>query len=122
MTDLPYSLIVEATEEPDFFAFYSPGLEGFSGIGHSIEDCLYQARWAMKEHFGLLESQGLQVPARSTDPKITIQTQGKRPQRTSRSSAHRTANIEEPDREQRLFSQDYAIARGCFGNRTSGPS
>ncbi len=74
MTDLPYSLIVEATEEPDFFAFYSPGLEGFSGIGHSIEDCLYQARWAMKEHFGLLESQGLQVPARSTDPKITIQS------------------------------------------------
>ncbi len=73
MIDLPYSLIIEATEEPDFFGFYSPDLDGFSGIGHSIEDCVYQARWAMKEHTALLVSQGLRVPAPSTDPKITIQ-------------------------------------------------
>ena len=33
MIDLPYSLIIEATEEPDFFGFYSTDLEGFSGIG-----------------------------------------------------------------------------------------
>jgi len=73
MIDLPYSLIIEATEEPDFFGFYSPDLDGFTGIGHSIEDCVYQARWAMKEHAALLASQGLQVPAPNTDPKITIQ-------------------------------------------------
>ena len=73
MIDLPYSLIIEATEEPDFFGFYSPDLDGFTGIGHSIEDCLYQARWAMKEHTALLVSQGLQVPPANTDPKITIQ-------------------------------------------------
>ncbi|EFK96913.1 hypothetical protein LDC_1051, partial [sediment metagenome] len=24
MIELPYSLIIEATEEPDFFGFYSP--------------------------------------------------------------------------------------------------
>jgi len=36
MIELPYSLIIEATEEPDFFGFYSPDLEGFTGIGHSL--------------------------------------------------------------------------------------
>ena len=73
MIDLPYSLIIEATDEPDFFGFYSPDLDGFTGVGHSIEDCLYQARWAMKEHTALLVSQGLHVPDPSVDPKITIQ-------------------------------------------------
>jgi len=41
MIDLPYSLIVEATDECDYFGFYSPDLPGFTGIGHSVEDCLY---------------------------------------------------------------------------------
>ena len=53
MIDLPYSLIIEATDEPDYFGFYSPELAGFSGIGHSVEDCLYQARWGMQEHVSL---------------------------------------------------------------------
>ena len=44
MIDLPYSLMIEATEEPDYFSFSSPELEGFTGSGHSVEDCLYQAR------------------------------------------------------------------------------
>jgi predicted RNase H-like HicB family nuclease len=42
--NLKYSLVIEATDDPTFFGFYSPDLEGFSGIGLSIEDCLYQAR------------------------------------------------------------------------------
>ncbi len=54
MIDLKYSLVIEATAEPDFFAFYSPDLEGFSGVGHSVEDCLYQARWGMEDHVRLL--------------------------------------------------------------------
>jgi predicted RNase H-like HicB family nuclease len=42
--ELQYSLVIEATKEPDYFGFYSPDLEGFAGIGHSIEDCLYEAK------------------------------------------------------------------------------
>jgi hypothetical protein len=38
--DLKYSLVIEATNDPTFFGFYSPDLEGFTGIGHSIEDCV----------------------------------------------------------------------------------
>ena len=77
MIDLPYSLTIEATEEPDFFGFYSTELEGFSGIGHSVEDCLFKARWGMKEHVELLKEKNLTVPERNTDPKIVIQNERK---------------------------------------------
>ena len=59
MIELQYSLIIEATNEPDYFGFYSPDLEGFTGIGHSIEDCIYKARWGMIDHVNLLKEQGL---------------------------------------------------------------
>jgi predicted RNase H-like HicB family nuclease len=75
MIDLPYSLVIEATDEPDFFGFYSPELEGFTGIGHSVEDCLYQARWGMKEHLDLMQVQGLPIPSQISDPIVTIRNQ-----------------------------------------------
>ena len=75
MIDLPYSLIIEATDEPDYFGFYSPELEGFTGIGHSIEDCVYQARWGMKEHIELLAEQCLPVPQPNPNPTIMIHNQ-----------------------------------------------
>ena len=77
MIDLPYSLVIEATEEPDYFGFYSSDLEGFSGIGHSIEDCLYKAKWGMKEHIDLLIKQKLPVPLKNPDPEIIVQNEKK---------------------------------------------
>ena len=73
MIDLSYSLIIEATTDPGFFGFYSPELEGFSGIGHSVEDCLYQAKWGMIEHVNLLEEQGLPVPPANPSPRVVIE-------------------------------------------------
>lgn len=73
MIDLKYSLVIEATDDPNFFGFYSPELEGFTGVGSSVEDCLYKARWGMQEHVALLREQGLPVPAPTSDPKVTIQ-------------------------------------------------
>ncbi len=75
MIDLKYSLIIEATEDPTFFGFYSPDVEGFTGVGHSVEDCLYQARWGMEEHLQLLREQGFPVPIYNPNPKVTIQNQ-----------------------------------------------
>lgn len=72
MLNLPYSLVIEATEEPDFFGFFSPELEGFTGVGHSVEDCLYKARWGMEEHASLLQEQGLPVPPANANPIVTI--------------------------------------------------
>lgn len=75
MIDLPYSLIIEATTEPDYFGFHSPDLEGFTGIGHSVEDCIYQARHGMAEHIQLLKDQGLPIPPQNSKPTILIQDQ-----------------------------------------------
>ena len=77
MIELEYSLIIEATEEPDYFGFYSPDLGGFSGIGHSIEDCIYKAKWWMKEHVQLLKEQGLSIPLPNPNPKIITQNEEK---------------------------------------------
>jgi predicted RNase H-like HicB family nuclease len=75
MIDLKYSLVIEATEDPDFFGFYSPELEGFTGVGHSIEDCLYKAKWGMQEHVNLLKEKGLPVPEGNPNPTVIIQNE-----------------------------------------------
>ena len=73
MIDLRYSLIIEATDDPNFFGFYSPALEGFTGVGNSIEDSLYKARWGMEEHIALLRERNLPVPQPTPNPTVTIQ-------------------------------------------------
>ena len=75
MIDLPYSLTIEATVDPNFFGFYSPDLEGFTGVGYSIEDCLYKAKWGMEEHIALLREHGLPVPELNPDPTVVIQNE-----------------------------------------------
>jgi predicted RNase H-like HicB family nuclease len=78
MIELYYSLVIEAPSEPDFFGFYSPDLEGFSGVGHSVEDCLYKAKWGMRRHVSLLGEQGLPIPPPNPEPRIVIQNEKKR--------------------------------------------
>ena len=75
MIDLKYDLVIEATADLSFFGFYSPDLEGFTGVGHSIEGCLYEARWGMEEHLVLLREQGMPVPKINTAPTITIRNE-----------------------------------------------
>jgi predicted RNase H-like HicB family nuclease len=72
MIDLRYSLIIEATDDPAFFSFYSPDIEGFTGVGSSVEDCLYKAKWGMLEHVALLEEEKFPVPAANPNPQVTI--------------------------------------------------
>lgn len=77
MVELEYSLVIEATEEPDYFGFHSPDLQGFTGIGRSVEDCLYKAKWGMIEHINLLRERGLPIPPKNPNPKIIIQNEQK---------------------------------------------
>ena len=72
MIELNYSLVIEATEDPTFFTFYSPDLEGFTGVGNSVEDCMYKAKWGMEEHIALLKERRLTVPKRNPNPIVTI--------------------------------------------------
>ncbi len=73
MLKLKYNLMIEATEDPNFFGFYSPDLEGFSGIGNSIEDCIYKATWGMEDHLALLHELAMSVPMPTPNPIIIIQ-------------------------------------------------
>ena len=75
MIDLKYSLIIEATKDPTFFGFFSPDLEGFTGIGHSVEDCLYKAKWGMEEHIVVLQEHNLPVPGPNANPTVVIQNE-----------------------------------------------
>lgn len=75
MIDLKYSIVIEATPDPNFFAFYSPDLTGFTGVGHSVEDCLYKAKWGIEEHLELLSSQELPIPPQNPNPTVVIQNQ-----------------------------------------------
>jgi predicted RNase H-like HicB family nuclease len=75
MLELKYSLVIEATEDPNFFGFYSPDLEGFTGVGHSIEDCLYKAKWGMEEHLALLAEQNLPIPEPNPNPTVVVQNE-----------------------------------------------
>jgi predicted RNase H-like HicB family nuclease len=75
MIDLKYSLIIEATSDPNFFGFYSPDLEGFTGVGHSIEDCLYKAKWGMEQHLTLLSDQKFPIPEMKPNPTVVVQNE-----------------------------------------------
>jgi predicted RNase H-like HicB family nuclease len=78
MLKLAYSIVIEATDDPNFFGFYSPDLEGFTGVGHSVEDCLYKAEHGISEHLETLREQGLPVPPASADPTVLIENEKKR--------------------------------------------
>jgi predicted RNase H-like HicB family nuclease len=77
MIDLPFSLVIEATEDPEFFAFYSEELQGFSGVGNSVEDCLYKAKWGMRDHVRTMREQSLPVPPTNPSPSVVIQNERK---------------------------------------------
>ncbi len=72
MLGLDYSLVIEATDDPLFFSFFSPTLEGFTGVGSSVEDCIYKARWGMKEHVALLMEGELPVPPPDANPTVLV--------------------------------------------------
>lgn len=77
MIELRNSLVIEATKDPSFFGFYSEELEGFSGIGNSVEDCLYKAKWGMLEHIEVLKELGLPIPPVNSHPRIIIMNEMK---------------------------------------------
>jgi predicted RNase H-like HicB family nuclease len=77
MIEIPYSLVIEATPDPEFFAFYSPDLEGFTGVGHSIEECLSLAKCGMHEFVRTLQDLNLPIPQRNSQPTIVIRNDPK---------------------------------------------
>jgi predicted RNase H-like HicB family nuclease len=70
--DIRYSLTIEATEDRNFFSFYSTDLQGFTGVGNSVEDCLYKAKWGMEEFVEVLQEEGMPIPPPNPDPQVLI--------------------------------------------------
>jgi predicted RNase H-like HicB family nuclease len=77
MIELPYSLVIEATADPEYFSFYSPDLEGFTGAAHSVEECLQKATKGMQEFVDALKDRSLPIPERNAHPRIVIQNDPK---------------------------------------------
>jgi predicted RNase H-like HicB family nuclease len=73
-SDLPYSLVIESTEDPNFFGFYSPDLQGFTGVGSSVSDCISQARLGFDEHVELMTRLGLSVPPKNRRSNLMIES------------------------------------------------
>ena len=68
MIDLDYSLIIEATEDPSFFCYYSPGLLGFTGAGHSLEDCISKVKAEMDEFVAFIREMDHSFPGQAAGP------------------------------------------------------
>ena len=74
MIKLPYSLIIEATADPEFFSFYSPDLNGFAGASRSVEECFSKVRGDMQEFVKTLKEMNLPVPPPNPQPTILIKS------------------------------------------------
>ncbi len=73
MLDLRYSLIIEATEDPNFSGFSPRTSKGSQESVIRSETPLDKARLGMEEHVELLREQGLPVPPRVARPTVLIQ-------------------------------------------------
>ena len=72
MIELKYSLVIEATEDPSYFCFYSPDLPGFTGVGNSVEDSIYKAKWGMEDFLEEIIELGQTPPTPNPDATIVI--------------------------------------------------
>jgi len=72
MLNLRYSLTIEATEDPKFFCFFSEEIQGFTGTGKSVDDCLKRASRGMRDHVALLKQAGLAAPKVNPNPRVVI--------------------------------------------------
>lgn len=59
---LSYSIIIEKTEDPNFFGVVVPDILGCTTTGRSIQECIHKAREAIELHLQYLQEEGLSLP------------------------------------------------------------
>ncbi len=69
---LKYNLVIERTEDPLFYRFFSPELPDFEGGGISVDDCLTKARSKMAEHIEKADDLQMILPPPPKDVRISI--------------------------------------------------
>ena len=73
MIDLKYSLVIEATDDPNFSDFILPIWKVLPGSVIPLKTASTKRNGGMEEHVELLKEQKLPVPKASASPKIIIQ-------------------------------------------------
>ena len=69
---LKYNLIIERTEDPLFYRFFSPELKDFEGGGISVDDCLQKTREKMNTHIQNAADLNIPLPPSPSEARITI--------------------------------------------------
>ena len=69
---LKYNLIIERTDGPLFYRFFSPELQDFEGGGISIDDCLNKATWKMEHHLNTASDLNIVLPPAPEETSIVI--------------------------------------------------
>lgn len=72
MIEFDYSLVIEETEDPEFCAFYSPDLPGFTGAARNVSDCIRTAAELLSDYLIVSKERGAQAPPPNPCPSITI--------------------------------------------------
>ena len=62
MSVLPYTIVVEPTDDPAYWSFFSPDLGGYTGSGTSFEDCVHNALAGIPEYLAFLREIGEDPP------------------------------------------------------------
>ena len=69
---LRFSLVIEHTEDPNHFGYYSPDLPGYAGDGVSVEDCISKAKGGVAEYLDFIRETGGEVPKDNPNAAITF--------------------------------------------------
>ncbi|MFP4458899.1 MAG: type II toxin-antitoxin system HicB family antitoxin [Candidatus Zixiibacteriota bacterium] len=69
---IKYNLVIQASDDPLFYRFTSPELDGFKGTGISVDDCIQKACLLMEKHIVSAESIGRDLPSPPKKARITI--------------------------------------------------
>ncbi|MBI1291188.1 hypothetical protein GC173_08070 [bacterium] len=62
MTNFPYTIVIEPTEDPGFFGFFSPDLPGYTGCATSFNEAVIDAINGISEYIDFLRAEGIDVP------------------------------------------------------------
>lgn len=79
MLNLRYSIIVEATEDPNFFGVHCPALDRYgacTAAGSTLDEAVQNGRLAIEEFVLELQVMGITPPPADTYPTVRVVPEG----------------------------------------------
>ena len=69
-----YTIVLEYDAEVNLYAVVVPALPGCTSEGKTIEECLVNAREAIRGHISALEEMGAPIPEEGEGPMVIVAT------------------------------------------------